>query len=219
MNAKKGIFITIEGTEGVGKSTNIAFITEWLANKGIDIVHTREPGGTPLAEEIRELLLAKRDEHVDSRTELLLMFAARCQHVATKIQPALEQGQWVLSDRFTDASFAYQGFGRELGFERLEALESWSLQGFKPDLTIMLDLPIEVGLTRAEQRSEKDRFESEQIDFFNRVRDGYLTIAEKEPHRMKVIDATGSIEQVQKQIEKVLEHFYVNVTEQEGVSS
>ncbi len=203
-----GKFITIEGTEGVGKSTNIAFIKAWLAGKNIDIIHTREPGGTPLGEEIRELLLAKRDESVDSRTELLLMFAARCQHVSKKIQPALEQGQWVLSDRFTDASFAYQGFGRELGLERLNQLAAWSLGGFKPDLTIMLDLPIEVGLERAEKRGEKDRFESEQIDFFKRVRDGYLSIAKAEPNRMKVIDATGSIEQVQAQIEKVLIEFY-----------
>lgn len=209
-----GKFITIEGTEGVGKSTNIAFITEWLANKGIDILHTREPGGTPMAEEIRELLLSKRDESVDSRTELLLMFAARCQHVAKKIQPALEQGQWVLSDRFTDASFAYQGAGRELGFERLKELESWSLQGFKPDLTIMLDLPIEVGLERAEKRGEKDRFESEQIEFFHRVRNGYLDIAKSEPNRMKVIDATGTIEQVQAQIEKVLLDFYLTCTQE-----
>lgn len=215
-HSKQGKFITIEGTEGVGKSTNIAFITEWLADKGIDILHTREPGGTPLAEEIRELLLAKRDETVDSRTELLLMFAARCQHVANKIRPALEQGQWVLSDRFTDASFAYQGFGRELGFERLSELEQWSLQGFKPDLTIMLDLPIEIGLERAEKRGEKDRFESEQIEFFQRVRDGYLEIARTEPERMKVIDATGSIEQVQKQIEKVLQEFYLSNAKEES---
>ncbi len=207
---KNGKFITIEGTEGVGKSTNIAFIKSWLAAKDIEIIHTREPGGTPLAEEIRGLLLTKRGEKVDSRTELLLMFAARCQHVSQKIQPALEQGQWVLSDRFTDASFAYQGFGRELGFERLEQLEGWALQGFKPDLTIMLDLPIEIGLERAEKRGEKDRFESEQIAFFKRVRNGYLTIAEKEPERMKVIDASGSIEEVQVQIEKILIEFYQN---------
>ncbi len=208
MNKKLGKFITIEGTEGVGKSTNIAFITQWFADKGIEILHTREPGGTPFAEEIRELLLSKRGEIVDSRTELLLMFAARCQHLAQKIEPALKKGQWVLSDRFTDASFAYQGSGRELGFERLAELENWSLQGFKPDLTIMLDLPIEIGLERAEKRGEKDRFESEQIEFFHRVRNGYLAIAEAEPERMKVIDASGTIEQVQRQIEKVLINFY-----------
>ncbi len=206
--SKAGKFITIEGTEGVGKSTNIAFITQWLSAKGIEIMHSREPGGTPLAEEIRELLLNKRDEQVDSRTELLLMFAARCQHVSQKIQPALDAGHWVLSDRFTDASYAYQGAGRELGFERLEELDDWSLQGFKPDLTIMLDLPIEIGLERAAKRGEKDRFESEQIEFFKRVRDGYLAIAKAEPERMKVIDASGSIEQVQLQIEKVLSEFY-----------
>ncbi|NVK21742.1 MAG: dTMP kinase [Kangiellaceae bacterium] len=206
----QGKFITIEGTEGVGKSTNIAFIKQWLANKQISIIETREPGGTPLAEQIRELLLSKREEDVDSKTELLLMFAARCQHVSQKIKPALSAGQWVLSDRFTDASYAYQGAGRALGLDKLKQLDAWALQGFKPDLTIMLDLPIDVGLARAAERSEKDRFESEQIEFFEKVRAGYLQIAEQEPERMKVIDATGSIEQVQQQIAQVLEVFYAS---------
>lgn len=211
MSYSKGQFITVEGTEGVGKSTNMAFVKSWLEAKGHKVIHTREPGGTPLAEEIRELLLSKREEVVDSHTELLLMFAARCQHVYQKIKPALEQGTWVLCDRFTDASFAYQGAGRGLGFDKLKELEAWSLQGFKPDLTLLLDLPVEVGLERAKNRGPADRFETEKVEFFTRVREGYLAIAGAEPERMKVIDAKGSIEQVQEQIEQSLETFYQKV--------
>lgn len=208
---RKGRFITIEGTEGVGKSTNMAFVKQWLEAKGHEVMHTREPGGTPFAEEIRELLLNKREENVDGHTELLLMFAARCQHVYTKIKPALDSGVWVLCDRFTDASFAYQGAGRGLGFEKLRELEQWALQGFKPDLTLMLDLPTEVGLERAQKRGPTDRFEEEQVEFFNKVRQGYLDIAQAEPERMKVIDAEGSIDQVQAQIEQTLDTFYQQV--------
>ncbi|AKE52015.1 dTMP kinase [Kangiella geojedonensis] len=211
MSLLKGRFITVEGTEGVGKSTNMAFVKQWLEAKGHDVIHTREPGGTPFAEEIRELLLSKRDETVNGQTELLLMFAARCQHVYQKIQPALAQGTWVLCDRFTDASYAYQGAGRGLGYEKLRELEQWSLQGFKPDLTLMLDLPIEVGLERARKRGPADRFEEEKIEFFNKVRQGYLDIAESESERMKVINAEGSIEDVQKQIEHTLGVFYQQV--------
>ncbi len=211
MIVKQGRFITVEGTEGVGKSTNMAFVKQWLEDKGHDVIHTREPGGTPFAEEIRELLLSNRDEKVNGQTELLLMFAARCQHVYQKIQPALAQGTWVLCDRFTDASFAYQGAGRGLGFDKLRELEQWSLQGFKPDLTLMLDLPIEVGLERARKRGPTDRFEEEKIEFFNKVRQGYLDIAKAEPDRMKVIDAEGSVADVQQQIEQTLEAFYQQV--------
>ncbi|PXF62737.1 dTMP kinase [Kangiella spongicola] len=206
-----GRFITVEGTEGVGKSTNMAFVKQWLENKRHSVIHTREPGGTPLAEEIRELLLAKRDESVDSHTELLLMFAARCQHVYSKILPALEQGTWVLCDRFTDASYAYQGAGRGLGFNKLKELEAWALRGFKPDLTLMLDLPVELGLERAQKRGPVDRFEEEKIEFFSKVRQGYLDIAASEPERMKVIDARGSVAEVQQQIEQTLEKFYQQV--------
>lgn len=206
-----GRFITVEGTEGVGKSTNMAFVKQWLEAKGHSVIHTREPGGTPFAEEIRELLLSKREESVDSHTELLLMFAARCQHVYSKIQPALGQGTWVLCDRFTDASYAYQGAGRGLGFDKLKELEAWALAGFKPDLTLMLDLPVELGLERAQKRGPVDRFEEEKIDFFSKVRQGYLDIAASEPERMKVIDAHGSITEVQQQIEQTLEQFYQQV--------
>jgi dTMP kinase len=210
--SRKGRFITVEGTEGVGKSTNMAFVKEWLEAKGHNVIHTREPGGTPFAEEIRELLLSKREESVDSHTELLLMFAARCQHVYTKIQPALDSGTWVLCDRFTDASFAYQGAGRGLGFDKLKQLEQWALQGFKPDLTLMLDLPIELGLERAQKRGPTDRFEEEKVEFFNKVRQGYLDIAAAEPERMKVIDARGTVDDVQAQIQKALDAFYQKVT-------
>lgn len=202
-----GCFITVEGTEGVGKSTNMAFVKQWLEDKGIETIHTREPGGTPFAEEIRQLLLSKREETVNSKTELLLMFAARCQHVYQKIQPALEQGTWVLCDRFTDASYAYQGAGRGLGFDKLKQLESWALDGFKPDLTLMLDLPVRVGLERAQKRGPVDRFEEEKIEFFSKVRQGYLSIAEAEPERMKIIDAQGSVEDVQQHIAATLEEF------------
>ncbi|MBD3654264.1 dTMP kinase [Kangiella sp.] len=207
-NKQTGKFITIEGTEGVGKSTNIAFIKAWFEAKNISLLHTREPGGTPLAEEIRELLLSKRDEQVDAKSELLLMYAARAQHVSQKIKPALEQGQWVLCDRFSDASFAYQGAGRALGLDKLVALDQWVLEGFKPDLTILLDLPVEVGLSRAQERGPIDRFEEEKVEFFEQVRDGYLQIAQQEPERVKIVDARGSLEEVQQQIEQVLMNFY-----------
>lgn len=208
MTTETGKFITIEGTEGVGKSTNIAFIKAWFEAKNISLLHTREPGGTPLAEEIRELLLSKRDEQVDAKSELLLMYAARAQHVSQKIKPALEQGQWVLCDRFSDASFAYQGAGRALGLAKLTELDQWVLEGFKPDLTILLDLPVEIGLSRAQERGPIDRFEEEKIEFFEQVRQGYLQIADQEPQRVKVVDASGSLETVQQQIEQVLIQFY-----------
>lgn len=207
-NKQTGKFITIEGTEGVGKSTNIAFIKAWFEAKNISLLHTREPGGTPLAEEIRELLLSKRDEQVDAKSELLLMYAARAQHVSQKIKPALEQGQWVLCDRFSDASFAYQGAGRALGLDKLVALDQWVLEGFKPDLTILLDLPVEVGLSRAQERGPIDRFEEEKVEFFEQVRNGYLQIARQEPERVKIVDARGNLEEVQQQIEQVLMNFY-----------
>ncbi len=207
-NIRAGKFISIEGTEGVGKSTNIAFIKAWFEAKNISLLHTREPGGTPLAEEIRELLLSQREEAVDAKSELLLMYAARAQHVSQKIKPALEQGQWVLCDRFSDASFAYQGAGRALGLDKLVALDQWVLEGFKPDLTILLDLPVEVGLSRAQERGPIDRFEEEKVEFFEQVRNGYLQIAQQEPDRVKIVDARGSLQEVQQQIEQVLINFY-----------
>lgn len=197
-------FVTLEGIEGVGKSTNLAFIRDWLTQHGHHVVQTREPGGTPLAEQIRELLLAPRDEVVDSDTELLLMFAARAQHVAGVIKPALAAGNTVLSDRFVDASFAYQGGGRQLPMARIGALETWLLAEFKPTLTFLLDLHPDIALARARQRGEADRFEREQLPFFNRVREVYLQRAAAEPRRFAIIDAGQSLAEVQRDIAAVL---------------
>ena len=203
--AAKPAFITLEGIEGVGKSTNLAFIRDWLVQHGHDVVQTREPGGTPLAEQIRELLLAPRDEAVDSDTELLLMFAARAQHVAGVIKPALAAGKTVLSDRFVDASFAYQGGGRQLPMARIAALEAWLLADFKPALTVLLDLHPDIALARARQRGEADRFEREQQAFFVRVRDVYLQRAASEPQRFAIVDAGQPLADVQRDIAAVLQ--------------
>jgi dTMP kinase len=205
-----GRFITIEGTEGVGKSTNIAFLCQLLEAHGIDVVLTREPGGTPLAEELRNLLLTPRDEQVSQDTELLLMFAARAQHIENVIRPALERGAWVISDRFTDATFAYQGGGRGVDTESIRLLEQLVQHGLHPDLTILLDLPVAVGLQRASARSAPDRFEQEQLAFFDKVRAAYLARAEAEPERFAVIDAARDIPAVQAQIESALQQFLEN---------
>lgn len=204
MQNAKGKFITLEGGEGVGKSSNMRFIQTYLEEQGIRCIVTREPGGTPLAEEIREVLLANRDERVAVNTELLLMFAARAQHLAEKILPALAQGIWVLSDRFTDATYAYQSGGREISNEKVATLESFVQEEFRPDLTVLLDAPIEVGMARASKRGELDRFENEHLEFFDRVRQKYLSRAASEPERFAVVDASQDLEQVQAQIAKVL---------------
>jgi len=201
----QSMFITLEGSEGAGKSTSLQFIKGWFEDKGITPVMTREPGGTPFAEEIRELLLATRTEKVASDTELLLMYAARVQHCQKFIIPELNKGKWVISDRFNDASFAYQGTARGLDISRISILDHWCLQDFKPDLTLFLDISVELGLQRAGQRSTPDRFEEEDMKFFENVRRGYLQRAECEPERIKVINASGSIEQVQTRIATVLE--------------
>lgn len=200
----KGLFITIEGGEGVGKSTNIAFIQETLASKGIETIVTREPGGTPLAEEIREVLIKNREEKVVSETELLLMFAARAQHLHQKILPALEKGIWVISDRFTDATYAYQSGGRGVPSEKVALLENFVQGDVRPDLTLLLDAPIEVGMARAKNRGALDRFEEEQAAFFNNVRANYLARAEAEPERFKIVDATQTLEEVQHDIASLL---------------
>jgi len=201
----KALFISLEGSEGAGKSTSLKFIKQWFEAKGIKLIATREPGGTPIAEEIRELLLANREEKVASDTELLLMYASRVQHCQQFIIPHLEKGDWVISDRFNDASFAYQGYGRGLDIHRITELDHWCLQGFKPDLTLFLDISVELGLKRASERSTPDRFEVEDIKFFNAVRRGYLKRAEQHPERLKVIDASGTIGEVQSRITAVLE--------------
>ena len=197
---QRGKFITLEGVEGVGKSTNMAVIESWLRNKQVSFVTTREPGGTPLAENIRELLLQKRDERFDPTAELLMIFAARAQHLQQKILPALKAGTWVLSDRFTDATYAYQGGGRQLSQQTIAQLEQLVQGGLRPDLTLILDLPVEIGLQRAAQRSERDRFESEHKDFFERVRAIYLERARAHPSRYAIINANASLEIVQQQI-------------------
>ncbi|WP_210395271.1 dTMP kinase [Motiliproteus sediminis] len=204
----KGRFITVEGTEGVGKSTNIAFVEQLLQQRGIAYELTREPGGTPLAESIRELLLAPRDETVDPDCELLLVFAARAQHLRTRIQPALAAGRWVLCDRFTDATYAYQGGGRGLNGEHIVALEALVQRELRPDLTLLLDVPVEIGMARARGRGALDRFEQEQLSFFERVRAAYLRRAAEEPQRFRVIDASVSLPEVQQQLAGALEAYF-----------
>lgn len=199
-----GLFITLEGGEGAGKSTSLAFVRDFLEQAGRRVVVTREPGGTPLGEKIRELLLHGR-ENMDVDTELLLMFAARAEHLARVIRPALADGAYVVCDRFTDATYAYQGGGRGVPETRIRILEDWAQQGLRPDLTLLLDIPVEQGLGRAGQRSTPDRFEREKIDFFERVRNRYLAAAASEPQRIRVIDAACDIPQVQAQLRNALE--------------
>jgi dTMP kinase len=201
---KQGIFITVEGTEGVGKSSNIAFVRTLIERRGISCVVTREPGGTPLAEEIRALLLAPREEPVCVETELLLMFAARAQHLRQRILPALAAGSWVLSDRFTDATYAYQSGGRGVPVQNVAVLEELVQGSFRPDLSLLLDAPVDIGMARARGRGELDRFETEQTAFFSRVREHYLTRAANEPDRFRIIDAAQPLAEVQRQIEAVL---------------
>jgi len=203
----RGRFITLEGSEGSGKSTNLAFIHHYLQQSGIDVVLTREPGGTPLGEAIRELLLDHRNNEMASDTELLLMFAARAQHLHELILPALEAGRWVLCDRFTDATYAYQGAGRGIAEERIALLEEWVQGELRPDLTLFLDLPVAQGLARAGERSAPDRFEREQLDFFERVRQGYLEQAARAPQRYRIVDASQPLEAVQSSLRDLLDTY------------
>lgn len=200
----RGRFITLEGSEGAGKSSNLLFIEERLRNAGIDLICTREPGGTVLGEAIRELLLDHRNTSMLDDTELLLMFAARSQHINELILPALERGQWVLCDRFTDASYAYQGGGRGIAFARIAQLEQWVQGSLRPDMTLLLDISVDQGLKRAGERSEPDRFEREKEAFFLRVRQAYLERAQAEPARYNIIDAGQPLEQVQGQLDRQL---------------
>ncbi|HAZ79820.1 MAG TPA: dTMP kinase [Porticoccaceae bacterium] len=205
----QGKFITIEGTEGVGKTTNIAFIQNWLSEKGVEFSSTREPGGTPLAEEIRSLLLTPRAETVCDTTELLLMFAGRAQHLNKVVVPALTMGKWIVCDRFTDATYAYQGFGRGMDQKLIAHLEQLVQKELRPDLTLILDIPVEIGLQRASQRSTPDRFEQEKVSFFHRVREGYLCRAAENSDRYVVIDASKALQDVQTAIRNALEDFYL----------
>ena len=195
-----GLFITVEGVEGVGKTTNITFIREYLARAGVPLTCTREPGGTPLAEEVRQILLQDREEPVDVHAELLLIFAARAQHLHRVILPALAAGYWVLCDRFTDATFAYQGGGRHLPLAVIRQLEQLVQAGRQPDKTFFLDLDVATGLARAEQRGALDRFEKEDRGFFEHVRQAYWERIREQPERFAVIDASVSLVEVQQQI-------------------
>lgn len=205
-----GKFITVEGIEGVGKSTNIAFLSALIEDRGFDVIRTREPGGTPTAERIRTLLLEHGDEAMTDIAELLLFFAARSLHIHNAIKPALQAGQWVVCDRFTDASRAYQGTGRGLNQDTINTLADWVQEDLQPDLTILLDAPAEVGMDRAGRRSAADRLESEQTDFYARVREGYLALAESEPQRFAIIDASQPLAQVQAAIGEVVGKLFSN---------
>ncbi|MFC3193691.1 dTMP kinase [Marinicella sediminis] len=198
----KGRFISLEGSEGAGKSTAMNAIASVLDDWGIDFIKTREPGGEANAERIRELLL--HSEHLDDNTELLLMFAARNEHLVKTIRPALEKGIWVVSDRFVDASFAYQGFGRNIAWSTIEYLEDWVVADTRPDLTVYLDVDPLTGLKRAARRSAKDRIEKESIHFFNNIRKGYWQRLEQNPQRIKRVDANQDIQQVTTDVMNVL---------------
>ncbi len=201
-----GKFISIEGIEGAGKSTQLAFIQNYLSEQGKHIVVTREPGGTELGEQIRTLLLTPSTTSMSVNTELLLMFAARAEHIAQVINPALERGDWVISDRFTDATFAYQGGGRGIEQQRINKIADWTLNGLQPDITFLFDLPVDVGQQRVLSRNQGvDRFEQEKYDFFERIRTCYLERAQQEPDRIKIIDANQSIADIQKQLIQILE--------------
>lgn len=201
---KPGLFITLEGGEGVGKSTNLQFMQDWLQSRNIQISVTREPGGTELAEKIRALLLEQHQESLTEQAELLLVFAARAQHLQHLILPALQQGRWVLCDRFTDATYAYQGGGRGLDIQMISMLENTVQGSLRPDLTLLLDAPVATGMQRASKRGALDRFESERYDFFERVRHSYLQQAQASPQRYRIIDASLPLPDVQQQIAEVL---------------
>jgi dTMP kinase len=204
-----GLFITLEGPEGAGKSTNREYLAQRLREQDIEVLLTREPGGTPLAERIRELLLAPSAEPMAADTELLLVFAARAQHLAEVIRPALARGMVVLCDRFTDATYAYQGGGRGLSVERIGQLEQFVQGALRPDLTLLFDLPIEVGLARAEARGRLDRFEQEGRGFFQAVRQTYLERAAQAPARYRIVDAGQSLAQVQSALDAILPELLV----------
>jgi dTMP kinase len=192
-------FITFEGVDGAGKSTHLAWFADALRQRGEDVIVTREPGGTALGEQLREMLL---HQSMSIETEAMLMFAARLEHVTQIIEPALRAGQWVISDRFSDASFAYQGGGRGMGWDKLMQLENWV--GVRPDLTLFFDVPVEVARARLANNVSLDRFEQEQGDFFNRVRAGYHRRVAEDPQRFRVIDAAQTLDAVQQQLAEII---------------
>lgn len=202
---RKGKFITLEGGEGSGKSTCMAFIKAWLEENNIEYIVTREPGGTPLAEEIRSLILSHREEKMHDETELLLMFAARSQHINEKIKPAIEAGKWVISDRFVDSSYVYQGAARGGNLAQIDQLAAWVLQGCKPDRTLLFDVPVDVGLSRVSKRAQSDRLDDEPVAFHQMVRDAFLQRVKTNDH-YALINAAQSIEQVNRDVKDQLEH-------------
>ncbi len=205
----RGFFITLEGGEGAGKSTALAFVRNWLAQAGQQVEVTREPGGTALGERVRDLLLHAKEIEISPDTEVLLMFAARAEHLVRIVRPALAKGMTVLCDRFTDATYAYQGGGHGVPQERVAVLETWVQADLRPDLTLLFDVPVEIGLTRAKGRNATpDRFESRHHDYLGRVRRTYLERAAREPKRIRVIDATHSVEDVERNVVMVLEEFF-----------
>lgn len=201
---KRGMFITVEGIEGVGKSTNIACMRTAIEARGLQVLTSREPGGTPMAEQIRGLLLEHGDEPMPDIVELLLMFAARALHVENVIKPALEEGTWVICDRFTDTSRAYQGAARGFPLSDIDRLADWVHADLQPDLTVLLDAPVEIGRERAGQRGTPDRIETERADFFGRARDCYLSLAAAEPERFAVVDANRDLDAVRASVEAVI---------------
>ena len=195
----RGIFITFEGPDGSGKSTQVNLLLEYLRSRGYDVVHTREPGGTSLAEFLRDVLL-KTDTKISPITELMLYTAARTQHTTEFIKPAIAEGKIVLCERYIDATVAYQGYGRKLNLKLISKLNKIATDGLKPDLTILLDFPVESGLKRIKKSRVEDRFEREKISFHRRVRKGYLSLAKSEPERIKVVSSSGSVENTHKKI-------------------
>lgn len=202
---KSGLLITLEGIEGAGKSSAVQFIKNWLQQANISHVITREPGGTPIAEAIRQVLLKDYEEMMYPDTELLLMFASRAQHIANLIKPALLRGDWVISDRFTDASYAYQGGGRGIDLARISKIEHWVHANLRPDRVILLDIPVELAMSRIRQRETNDRIEQEKLSFFRRVRETYLARAVKYPERYVVIDASQPMKEVESNIKQILD--------------
>ena len=204
---KKGLLITLEGIEGAGKSTAVDFIEDFLTKKGHDVIKTREPGGTVIGEQIREILLKNENYTLTYDTELLLVFSARAQHIQEVILPALSSGKIILCDRFTDASYAYQGGGRDIDASRINLLEKWVQGDLRPNLTLLFDLDVSIGMQRTKKRSDADRFEREEINFFEKIRNTYLERAKKEPQRFRIINSASSLENVKEQIVSILKDF------------
>lgn len=202
---KRGVFITLEGGEGAGKSTNATWLADYLRSQGKTVLVTREPGGTEVAEAIREVLLSPELPGMNADTELLLMFAARNEHLQSKILPALGQGTWVICDRFTDATYAYQGYGRGISLARIAELEHWVQGDLRPDYVILFDLDVATGMARAQARGRADRFEQEHVAFFERIRAGYQERAQQSPQRYPIINAAQTLEQVRQQLQAVAE--------------